>query len=72
MTETPDVGRMINLLERFVAIDKQNLPGNEAQAAAMLASELSDHGFATELRTVAEGRALRQFSRRRGAARLRR
>ncbi len=57
MTATPDVGRTIGLLERLVAIDTQNPPGREAEAAKMLASELAGYGFATELGAVADGRA---------------
>ena len=55
-TTAPDVARLAHLLERLVAIDTQNPPGREAEAAALLASELDDIGFATELRPVAEGR----------------
>ena len=57
MTAAPDVGRLVGLLERLVAIDTQNPPGNEAQAAAMLAENLRDTDFTVEVKTVAEGRA---------------
>ena len=53
----PDVARLAGLLERLVAIDTQNPPGREAEAAALLASELDAAGFATEVRPLAEGRA---------------
>jgi succinyl-diaminopimelate desuccinylase len=53
----PDVARLTGLLERLVAIDTQNPPGREVEAAAFLASELEAIGFATEIRPVADGRA---------------
>jgi len=53
----PDVGRLVGLLERLVAIDTQNPPGREAEAAAMLASELDSLGFVTEIRPLAQDRA---------------
>jgi succinyl-diaminopimelate desuccinylase len=53
----PDVARLTGLLERLVAIDTQNPPGREVEAAALLASELEAVGFATEIRPVADGRA---------------
>jgi len=53
----PDGGRLVGLLERLVAIDTQNPPGNEAEAAAMLAAELDALGFATEVRPLNERRA---------------
>jgi succinyl-diaminopimelate desuccinylase len=53
----PDVGRLVGLLERLVAIDTQNPPGREAEAAALLASELDSLGFVTEIRPLAQGRA---------------
>jgi succinyl-diaminopimelate desuccinylase len=53
----PEVGRLVDLLERLVAIDTQNPPGREAEAAALLATELDGLGFATEIRTLAEDRA---------------
>jgi acetylornithine deacetylase/succinyl-diaminopimelate desuccinylase len=51
------VARLSDLLERLVAIDTQNPPGREVEAAALLASELEAIGFATEVRPVADGRA---------------
>jgi succinyl-diaminopimelate desuccinylase len=48
---------LTGLLERLVAIDTQNPPGREAEAAALLASEFEAIGFATEIRPVADGRA---------------
>ena len=56
-TPAPDAGRLIGLLERLVAIDTQNPPGRETEAAALLAAELDAIGFATEIRPLAEGRA---------------
>jgi succinyl-diaminopimelate desuccinylase len=53
----PDVARLTGLLERLVAIDTQNPPGSEVEAAALLASELEAIGFATEVRRVGDGRA---------------
>jgi len=53
----PDAARLTSLLERLVAIDTQNPPGGEAEAAALLASELGAIGFATEVRPLADGRA---------------
>jgi succinyl-diaminopimelate desuccinylase len=53
----PDEASLVDLLERLVAIDTQNPPGREAEAAALLASGLGDIGFAAEVRPVAEGRA---------------
>ncbi len=54
---TTDVGRLAYLLERLVAIDTQNPPGREADAPALLASELDAIGFATEVRPIVGGRA---------------
>ena len=53
----PDAARLTRLLERLVAIDTQNPPGRETEAAALLASELEAIGFATEIRPLADGRA---------------
>jgi succinyl-diaminopimelate desuccinylase len=53
----PDVARLTRLLARLVAIDTQNPPGREVEAAALLASELEAVGFATEVRPVGDGRA---------------
>jgi acetylornithine deacetylase/succinyl-diaminopimelate desuccinylase-like protein len=49
---TPDIARLAALLERLVAIDTQNPPGRETEAAALLASELDAVGFATEVRPL--------------------
>ena len=57
MSAEPDVGRLVGLLERLVAIDTQNPPGREAEAAALLASELDSLGFVTEIRPLAQDRA---------------
>jgi succinyl-diaminopimelate desuccinylase len=54
---TPDVARLAGLLERLVAIDTQNPPGRETEAAALMASDLEAIGFATEVQFIAEGRA---------------
>jgi succinyl-diaminopimelate desuccinylase len=54
---SPDVARLTGLLERLVAVDTQNPPGRETEAAALLASELEAIGFATEIRALADGRA---------------
>ena len=53
----PDAARLVGLLERLVAIDTQNPAGRETEAAALLASELEANGFATEVRSLADGRA---------------
>jgi succinyl-diaminopimelate desuccinylase len=52
-----DLARLTGLLERLVAIDTQNPPGREVEAAALLASELEAIGFTTEVRPVSDGRA---------------
>jgi succinyl-diaminopimelate desuccinylase len=57
LAPTPDIARLTGLLERLVAIDTQNPPGREVEAAALLASDLAATGFATEVRPVADGRA---------------
>ncbi len=57
LAPAPDVARLTSLLERLVAIDTQNPPGREVEAAALLASELEAIGFATEVRSLADGRA---------------
>jgi acetylornithine deacetylase/succinyl-diaminopimelate desuccinylase len=53
----PDLGRLIGLLERLVALDTQNPPGREIEAAELLAAELTALGFATEIRPLGPGRA---------------
>ncbi len=55
--DAPDTARLARLLERLVAIDTQNPPGRETEAAALLAAELKANGFATEVRILADGRA---------------
>jgi acetylornithine deacetylase/succinyl-diaminopimelate desuccinylase len=55
--DAPDTARLARLLERLVAIDTQNPPGRETEAAALLAAELEANGFATEVRILADGRA---------------
>jgi succinyl-diaminopimelate desuccinylase len=57
LAPTPDIARLTGLLERLVAIDTQNPPGREVEAAALLASDLEAIGFATEARPVADGGA---------------
>jgi succinyl-diaminopimelate desuccinylase len=57
LAPAPDAARLTGLLERLVAIDTQNPPGRETEAAALLASELEAIGFTTEVRPVADGRA---------------
>jgi len=57
MPSSPNVARLVRLLDRLVAIDTQNPPGREAEAAALLAHDLDDAGFVPEIRPVAEGRA---------------
>ena len=57
LASTPDTARLADLLEKLVAIDTQNPPGREVEAAALLASELEAIGFATEVRPVGDGRA---------------
>ncbi len=52
-----DLGRLVGLLDKLVAIDTQNPPGRETEAAALLASELRDIGFAVEVRPLGPGRA---------------
>ena len=54
LATAPDVARLAHLLERLVAIDTQNPPGRETEAAALLASELEAIGFATEVRPLAD------------------
>jgi acetylornithine deacetylase/succinyl-diaminopimelate desuccinylase-like protein len=53
----PDTERLVALLERLVAFDTQNPPGQEAAAAAMLVEVLRGCGMDAEVRPVAPGRA---------------
>jgi len=53
----PDTGRLVGLLERLVAFDTQNPPGQETAAAEMLAAHLSGFGMDASARPVADGRA---------------
>jgi acetylornithine deacetylase/succinyl-diaminopimelate desuccinylase family protein len=53
----PDMPRICALLERLVAFDTQNPPGQEAAAAQFLAATVAEFGFSTELQSVSEGRA---------------
>jgi acetylornithine deacetylase/succinyl-diaminopimelate desuccinylase-like protein len=53
----PDEARLVGLLDRLVAFDTQNPPGQEAAAAAVLVEELRGFGMEAELRTIAPGRA---------------
>jgi succinyl-diaminopimelate desuccinylase len=57
LAAAPEIARLTGLLERLVAIDTQNPPGRETEAAALLASELETIGFSTEVHFIAEGRA---------------
>jgi acetylornithine deacetylase/succinyl-diaminopimelate desuccinylase-like protein len=57
MSASPDVARLCDLLARLVAIDTQNPPGREIEAAELLTHELSALGFASETRTLGPGRA---------------
>jgi acetylornithine deacetylase/succinyl-diaminopimelate desuccinylase family protein len=52
-----DPARLCALLERLVAFDTQNPPGQEAEAARFLAATVAAFGFAAELQVVDEGRA---------------
>jgi succinyl-diaminopimelate desuccinylase len=58
LAPAPDVARLAGRLERLVAIDTQNPPGREVEAAALLASELEAIGFAAEVRPLADGRGV--------------
>ena len=49
----PDAPRICALLERLVAFDTQNPPGQEAEAARFLAATVAAFGFAAELQNVA-------------------
>jgi succinyl-diaminopimelate desuccinylase len=52
-----DPARIFGLLERLVAFDTQNPPGQETDAARFLAATVAGFGFTAELQEVAEGRA---------------
>ncbi len=53
----PDEGGIVALLERLVAFDTQNPPGQEAAAAGMLADTLRGYGMEASARPVVPGRA---------------
>ncbi|MBI3516340.1 MAG: M20 family metallopeptidase [Proteobacteria bacterium] len=53
---SPDSARMIDRLERLVAINTENPPGRESEAAAFLAAELGQIGFTVEQQDVGPGR----------------
>jgi len=57
MSQSPDVGRLCDLLARLVAIDTQNPPGRELEAAELLTGELAAAGLASETRALGPGRA---------------
>jgi acetylornithine deacetylase/succinyl-diaminopimelate desuccinylase family protein len=52
-----DPARICDLLERLVAFDTQNPPGQETEAARFLAATVADFGFTAEVQAVSEGRA---------------
>src|SRR5262245_26331882 len=54
---SPDVPSMIERLARFVAINTENPPGQEAEGAHFLAAALRELGFAVETREEMPGRA---------------
>jgi hypothetical protein len=58
LAPAPDVARLTGRLEWLVAIDTQNPPRREVEAADLLASELEAIRFATEVRPLADGRAM--------------
>jgi succinyl-diaminopimelate desuccinylase len=53
----PDMPRICTLLERLVAFDTQNPPGQEAEAARFLAETVAAFGFSADLQNVSDGRA---------------
>ncbi len=57
MMISPDASYMIDRLEKLVAINTENPPGQEAEAAAFLADELRRIGFSVELIEELPGRA---------------
>jgi acetylornithine deacetylase/succinyl-diaminopimelate desuccinylase family protein len=52
-----DPARICGLLERLVAFDTQNPPGQETEAARFLAATVAAFGFTAELQEIADGRA---------------
>jgi acetylornithine deacetylase/succinyl-diaminopimelate desuccinylase family protein len=54
---SPDAPKMIDRLARFVAINTENPPGQEAAGAHFLAAELRGLGFEVETREELPGRA---------------
>ncbi len=52
-----DAAKICALLDRLVAFDTQNPPGQETEAARFLAATVADVEFSSELQEVAEGRA---------------
>ena len=57
MMVSPDSSYMIDRLEKLVAINTENPPGQEAEAAAFLADELQRIGFSVEQIEELPGRA---------------
>jgi acetylornithine deacetylase/succinyl-diaminopimelate desuccinylase family protein len=53
---SPDSSRMIDRLERLVAINTENPPGRESEAAQFLAAELQAIGFAVAQQDLTPGR----------------
>jgi acetylornithine deacetylase/succinyl-diaminopimelate desuccinylase len=53
---SPDSARMKDRLDKLVAINTENPPGREAEAAHFLATELAEIGFAVEQREILPGR----------------
>lgn len=51
MSQSPDVARMKRDLASLVAIDTQNPPGRETEAAAFVAEQLAPEGFSIETQT---------------------
>jgi len=52
-----DPAQILGLLERLVAFDTQNPPGQEIDAARYLAATVAGFGFTAELQEIADGRA---------------
>src|SRR5690242_11107593 len=57
METSPDPSRMRRRLERFVALNTENPPGRESEAAAYLATLLREIGVHTEVHDVEPGRS---------------